>query len=179
MKKFDVYKYIKKNYIKDETNAIIHLKIKNKEDFYNSFDPEKLKINEAILKYIEEEANYIPLNYKITIEIETVPLKEKEKEHIIEVLKDNYGLNLHAAKLNIKANYMKILWLSLLGLLIMVYYYYYYLDFNPWIEILDIVGWVSWWEAIDIFLFENSKKKTEKLNIEQLYNAQVIFKTNE
>ena len=179
MKKFNAYQYIQKNYIQDGRNAVIPLSVKKVEDFYHPFDPKQETLKEEVINYIDNIANVIPLECQITLEIKTKQMTKEEEQKVKEAFKAHYGLRLQTASITVKANYIKVLWLAILGLLIMIFYYYFYLKTfhgsNPWVEILDIVGWVSWWEAIDIFLFENSKSKAEKLNMKQLYDAKVSF----
>lgn len=173
--KFNFNKHINDNYISND-KAVIKVLIEDNSYFFDDFDPRKVKINKRVVEYITEEASNIPFKYNIAIEFFSDELSNKEKDKIIKMVKDYYGLKVCNRDSIIRTNIIKSLCLVLLGALMVAYSFF---GGNVWgfiyEEVVYVIGWVLLWEGIDIFLLSNSEDKYKRRSYMQLYDANIIF----
>ncbi len=173
-KKFDAEKYIANNYVEDE-DAIISIYINELDDYYNEYDADDLTLSDDILSFINNRVENISNKYNIVLEFDTPQISEEEKDKILTIVRSHYGLSYFRKQKVLKANKYKSLVFFLIGALFLVLSNYV-LDYGLIMsDILSIAGWVSLWETLSILLFDNLKFRANRINIDRLYNAKIIF----
>lgn len=173
-KNFDAEKYIARNYVEDE-DAIISIYIKESEDYYNEYDADDLTLSDDILSFISNRAETISNKYNIVIEFDTPHISEKEKEKLLSIIRSHYGLEYSLKQKTLMINQLKALVFFLIGTIFLILSNAVHFS-KLLTDILSIAGWVSMWETLSILLFDSIKSKTNKTNIDRLYNAKIIFK---
>ncbi len=174
-KKFDAEKYIARNYVENE-DAIISIYIKNKEDYYNEYDADDLTLSDDILSFVHNRVENISTKYNIVLEFDTPHITDEEKNKLLTIIKSHYGLSYSLKQKMLKGNKIKSLIFFLIGTIFLILSNSIKDFAKLFVDILYIAGWVSLWETLSILLFDNIKSKTNRINIDRLYNAKIIFK---
>lgn len=173
--KFSEKDYFEKHYLKDG-KAVIPITINKVEDLYMKHDYKKIDLSDQLSNYIEEMAYIVPIEYDIILEIHTPLIELDEQARIVKTFKTNYGMDIDDIDYDIRTSRNKALLLFMIGMLLMILAY----AITPYVwqfisEFTIIAGWVALWDMIEILWLDNDKLKTERLNKQQLYDAEVTF----
>lgn len=171
--RFNAKDYLKKKYINGEW-AIIPITLKSKEEFYNKYDATRCTISTDLCKYIDSCVYNIPLKYKIKLQIECPDLTEVDKKMMIEAVKTHYGLIIYDKDIDLKTNAYKTSELMVLGLIVLAVVYMFPL-ISYMQEVLMIAGWFAIWEAVDNYVYDRKKLKTDKENNIQMIESRLEF----
>lgn len=173
--KFNAKKYIDHNYVEDES-AIISIYIKKTDSFYNEFDADELTLSDYIINFIDSRVENMSNKYDIILEFDSPEMKSEEKSKIKSIIRSHYGLAASLKQQMLNTNKVKAFVSFLIGILFLLLSY----SINNYgkliTDIIFIISWVAIWETVSIILFDIIKIKTNKNNIDRLYNAKIEFK---
>ncbi len=155
----------------------INIILKKEEDFYNYFND--TKISKELSDYIIEECYGEPINNNIVINIyHSFSLNQKEKNKMIELIKQNYSIKIQDEKYYLTLDHSKEILLFALGIILLILYYTFFKTIDIISEILLIIGWLAIWEATYNFLFIGYNKKNKITRLKKLYSAEIKFWKN-
>lgn len=174
--KFREKDYVEKNYIRDDGKAVIPIFLNSIDSLYMKHDYKRLVLSDEVTNYIEEVASIIPFKYDIVLEIHSEELDIEEQGRIRKIFKNNYGMEIDDIDYENRISKYISLILFILGTLIFVLAYALEDSLIQIIkEFLFIAGWVVLWDMLETVIFADNKRKIERLNKLQLYDAKVEF----
>lgn len=148
------------------------------DEFSSFFDPlNKNRISNEIVEYIHREMKLIPMKSRIVIKIcGRASFSSKEKEQMIDVLRNHYGLLVqHELRLHRYRKVKKFV-LLLIGILFIAFSSYLSDLVTDVIgELFLIAGWVVIWELVYEVVFTDNTQKFQVLQMKKLTNCQIIF----
>lgn len=173
---YDSKLHLNQHYIKGE-KAIIPIHVEALSDIYSQYDKENRVLNEDLVSYIEQIAYYIPYQHSIVLEFEGMTFSEEEKETLVDVITDQFGLVTHDMTVELRYNTVKSINLFLIGCLVLALSFFLrdIEHMNYLSEILSIIGTFSIWEFVNTIWFERKMKKIDKMNSGQLSSCTVAF----
>ncbi len=174
---FNQNEYLKKQYINQNGEAVIRVKVKEMKDIFSTYSCRDSEIlNFDIAEYIEDCAYNIPITIPIKVKFE---IEDKEKfidAYIIErVYKEYFGMITQDKEDDIKLNYYKMIRLTVVGILILLILYLTtkYVVNTIFYELMSIAGTFALWEAVNCLIVEKRSLKVNKINAGQLAIAKV------
>lgn len=184
IKKFNAVEYLVDKYVEGEY-ATIPIKIEDKNDFFNQFDPTQTTLSPEISDYIDKCSYNIPVKFKIKLKIICNDIDKETKEKMSNAVRNHYGLIVFDKNIDLKANTYKTLWLLLCGILFLSFVYFIDLDTISSIladsgesilkEVLLVTGWFFVWEAVENFVSNRKNLRVDKRNNRQMLNSELIF----
>lgn len=177
-------KYNAKNYLKKVINkngeAVLPIKLNNKEEMFNKHDPRGLTLSEDIVNYIEEIAYDVPYDNDIVFEISCPGLSRIDKEKMTEVIKLYYGLEIAGIDEDLKITKRKsrTMWVIAIISILLMFASWRWME-SSFMELLLIVVWFTVWEAIDEQIYTQSDLNYDRMDAEQIYSCKVIFSEDE
>lgn len=157
-------------------DIIINVNIDSKKDLYNKYN-NKI-INSDLGTYLFNELKGKSLSNNVIININTkIFLDSKEKDNIVNIIKNNFNhLDIEDDFLKRTNNIKSIILLIFGTLFIWLSYYLEKIDNNMFKELPLILGWVAIWEVGDYILFSRTSSIIKSKRINQLKNAIINFK---
>ena len=184
IKKFNAVEYLVDKYVEGEY-AIIPIKLEDKNDFFNQYDPTQTTLAPEISDYIDKCSYNIPIRFKIKLKIICNNIDEETKEKMSNAVRNHYGLIVFDKNLDLRTNTYKTLWLLLWGILFLAFVYLMDNNISNSIlansgetiikEILLVTGWFFVWEAVENFVSARRNLRVDKINNRQMLNAELIF----
>ena len=152
----------------------IKVKVTNKSEVYNSYDPDRLTLNEDMIDYIRSFSVKCRNADRVIIEfISDTSLDEEELRKAFTIMLDDETEKLRQEK---KRNNIRQLWMLgigclfiIMGLLLGSY------TGELTAAILSSVGSFSLWEAAAIWIVENPKNRLKRRWLEHLKNTELTF----
>ena len=152
----------------------IKVKVTNKSEVYNSYDPDGLTLNEDMIDYIRSFSVKCRNADRVIIEfISDTSLDEEELRKAFTIMLDDETEKLRQEK---KRNNIRQLWMLgigclfiIMGLLLGSY------TGELTAAILSSVGSFSLWEAAAIWIVENPKNRLKRRWLEHLKNTELTF----
>lgn len=154
-------------------NNILQITLKNKKDYINSFNNDR--ISRDLNDYILEESKTFNIKKKIEIRIKPeFEMTEEEKNKLVDMIRLSYNDDVKEISYLIKKLIARNIFMFLLGLFILILYYF---ESNLPImsEVILIIGWVLIWETIYNLFFAGLKNSTIKKRRLQLVNSNISF----
>ena len=174
-KKVDISRYIKDYYVENNL-AYISVNVNSYEDIISKYSVVGYEdLNQEFVDYIEENAEYIPLEYPIVLEITGTRFSKERQKTIIEAISDYYNMKLGETQEELSSNSR----FSLLLLVLAVISVLLYLRFSMgqfFSTALELGIWFFVWTFADIFWLERNEIKERKTDYAQLFSMKVIFK---
>lgn len=175
-KKVDFGYYVKDFYL-EHGLAMISCQVNQFSDIINRYSVKNYEwLNPRFVQYIDENANYIPTEYPIVLEICGGNFSTKERDIITQTISDYYALKLGDQQLAVKAVRSKILYLILLGAIFSVVYTISGGFLALVREIILIFFWIWFWQLGEEVAFNRRKAKQKKTDAAQLAYIKVVFK---
>lgn len=155
-------------------NKII-VDIQNKEDLYNPFN--KGQISEELGTYILNRSKKLPLKEKMIICINDYErLNKNEKEHLVDAIREYYGLMVQEKMIYNEFNQVKHIILFIVGILLITLSNILSNVFPFLIpELFLIAGWVAIWETVYGILFTENQTRIEIKKIKELTTCLIQF----
>ena len=186
LKKFDAVEYLVKKYVDDGENATIPLILKNKNDFFNSFDPTRTSMSPEVYRYLDKCSYNIPAEYKIVIDVVCNDMDEDTKIQIQDATRNHYGVKVFDNNIDIKANNRKAVVLGIMGTIFVLAVYagdalsnianaIAGTTIDVLREILMVTGWVFIWSAVENIIFDRRELREHRRDNIQMLNADFIF----
>lgn len=184
IKKFNAVEYLVNKYVEGDY-AIIPIKIENKEEFFNKYDPTQTTLAPEISDYIDRCSYNIPIKFKIKLKIIGNEIDEETKEKMRNAVKNHYGLIVFDKNVDLRLNTYKTIWLLLCGIIFLGFVYMLETNGNQinlfasgesiLKEILLVTGWFFVWEAVENFVSARRTLRIDKINNRQMLNAELVF----
>ena len=158
----------------EEKTGAIQLLISEQNPLYEPYaSPQDPRIHPELLSYIKKEAQHLPPELPLAVEVEMEPSKKTRFQQFEAVLKKTITEEINALEIELKQQShialvltaLGILTFALIGLLSKINSGFGVKD------LLSIVSWVFLWRAVEIYFFERQKTKNEKVKWMQLYFA--------
>ena len=174
--KFSEDQYIENTYFQ-EGKAIIPIELETIKDLYMKHDYKQMELSDEVCNYIEEIAYMIPINTDIVLEIHCPKISKKEQEKVAKTIKNNYGIEIDDIDYEIMLANRRSIILIVVGLLLLVLNILVdkYVKNSILSNFLCVVWWVAIWDMIEIQTIDRAESKGNRLNYQQLYDAEIKF----
>lgn len=177
-KKIEGEKYVKDFYLENDL-AFISCNVKKFNDIIDVLSTSGYEWpNKEFLYFIESNAQYIPIEYPIVLEINGRTFSDKEKNTIRETLHDYYALKMGDAQLEISSNRRKGITLLITGAIasLGVQLVSKLTTGLPIREAIIMLFWLLLWEGLDCLILDGRRLREKKTEAAQMANITVTFK---
>lgn len=171
--------YIFDEYINEDDKIQIDINVYNGFDIFDPLSMGKQKdLNKEIYDFIDEKIHMIPHKYEICICFHNSNLTKKDEKEIKSIIEEHYYLILQEKRFNLRINTIKILSLTVIGVVLLSLYFILEIHSNKpvFMEFLSIAGSFALWEAVDFYLLERRGLEIERLDAGQVAISQIILK---
>ena len=162
--------YIKNEFLTDDGDADIFLKINEKNELFDSKSIDnQLELSSDIFSYIEDKTSMLKSDIKIHLHFLGISLTSKEKEMVKHAMKEHYAIELYKVQKEYIKYRNKIIFLICFGIFSLFVYagFYLYTDFDFILEVCGFLFSFSLWEALDCVIYTFSDVKIVRENITQ------------
>ena len=170
--------YIKNEFLTDDGDADIFLKLHNKSELFDerTVGHQKELLN-SVYEYIEDKTSVLSSSVKIHLHFIGVELNSREQGIARHILKEHYAIELYKIQKEYSKYRNKIIGLIIIGFLCLIAYLLLYLntDFNFFLEVFGFLFSFSLWEAFDCYLYTFSDIKETRIAITQNLLMDVDF----
>ena len=170
--------YIRNEFLTDDGDADIYLKISSKEDLIdNRTVNNQIDLRSEIFEFVENKTALLDNDIKINLHIIGVKLSENEQIMIKNIFREHYAIELFKIQKDYKNQKEKVLSLFLIGCISLLSYLLLYLftDFDFFLEVFGFIFSFALWEAFDQLIYEISDTKFEREAISQNLLIEIIF----
>ena len=170
--------YIRNEFLTDDGDADIYLKISSKDDLIdNRTVNNQIDLRSEIFEFVENKTALLDNDIKINLHIIGVKLSENEQIIIKNIFREHYAIELFKIQKDYKNQKEKVLSLFLIGCISLLSYLLLYLftDFDFFIEVFGFIFSFALWEAFDQLIYEISDTKFEREAISQNLLIEIIF----
>ena len=178
-KSIDLDKFVKDIYV-DHGLAYISCNVTGYYDIIDRLSVDGYEwINGHFARFVEQNANYIPTEYPIVLEICGHRFTKKQQAAIEETIADYYALKMVDTQMALEKNKNRAIFLVILALIfaVMVFASSRFSGgfLNVLVEVVFILFWVFVWELTDCLLFDRRDLKEARTEAAQLASVKVIF----
>ena len=175
MIKYNEKNYINKNYVVNG-KSIIPVLLENTDDLFMKHDYKKYELSDDVCKYIEEIAYMIPLDMDIVIEIHCKEVDDSTKKKMVKAIKNNYGMDIDDVDYDITNVNKKSLTFGFIGSLILIINLFTEKFIGAILSnFICVVWWVAIWEMVELQTIDKPDLKWKRINLQQLYDAEITF----
>ena len=170
--------YIRNEFLTDDGDADIYLKISSKDDLIdNRTVNNQIDLRSEIFEFVENKTALLDNDIKINLHIIGVKLSENEQIMIKNIFREHYAIELFKIQKDYKNQKEKVLSLFLIGCISLLRYLLLYLftDFDFFLEVFGFIFSFALWEAFDQLIYEISDTKFEREAISQNLLIEIIF----
>lgn len=170
--------YIRNEFLTDDGDADIYLKISSKDDLIdNRTINNQIDLRSEIFEFVENKTALLDNDIKINLHIIGVKLSENEQIMIKNIFREHYAIELFKIQKDYKNQKEKVLSLFLIGCISLLSYLLLYLftDFDFFLEVFGFIFSFALWEAFDQLIYEISDTKFEREAISQNLLIEIIF----
>ena len=176
--KFDDYKEFTNLDLRDN-DVIISLKADSVYDILSEYSvKDNLGLNPAFIHFLSNQIDYIPIEYDITLNIQTINLTKREKEMIAESIHKYYKLKEINITSELEANKAKSKAFTIVGVIAFVILFTLELLMENEVvfsEILSFIASFTVWEGIELILFEQDDIKETHAKYKNMANSKIVF----
>ena len=176
-KSVDVAKFVKELYV-DNGMAYISCNVDKYTDIINKHSVEGYEWpNGHFVEFVDDNAQFIPTEYPIILEICGCEFTEKQQACIEETMADYYALQLGNAQLDLQANTRKSIALFSFGVIAVLGIWLGMggaISSTIW-ELMLVLLWFFVWEFLDTFVFDRSELIERKLEAAQMASMKLTF----
>ena len=176
--KVDYYRYVKDFYLED---GLAYISC-NVNDYHDVIDPYSVDgyewLNESFARFVESNAEYIPVEYPIVLEICGRDFTDEQKKTINETIHDYYELKLGDKQMDLQNNTRKTLTFLIVGMIVTAIMFIIQMRTpdNFVNEMIVILVWFFIWELCGMIFFDRNDLKEEKMAAAQLATITVKYK---
>lgn len=170
--------YIKSEYLTDNGNADIFLKINHKEELIDSRTTgNQLDLNKSVYDYIDDKVSMLNSNIKVSLHILEDNLTNTEQEKVKHIISEHYAIELYKMQKDYRRYTSKVFKLCYIGIVFLLFYIALALSFESslFIEIFIFLFSFSLWEAFDTFIYAVSDIKIKREKITQKLIMDISF----
>ncbi|MBQ9890820.1 MAG: hypothetical protein IJM39_05360 [Firmicutes bacterium] len=179
-KSVDLDKFVKDIYV-DHGLAYISCNVSGYYDIIDRLSVEGYEwINGHFARFVEQNANYIPTEYPIVLEICGHRFTKAQQDAIEETIADYYALKMGDTQMALEKNKGRAIFLIIMALVFagMVFISSRFSGgvLSVIVEVVFILFWVFVWELTDCLLFDRRDLKEARTEAAQLASVKVTFK---
>ncbi len=180
-KKYSNKKFVEERLQKDNT---VRIDVNLPEDM-DLFDPlapaEYGQINPEILRYIDDQAYFVPTEYDLTVNFVGRELTKQQQSKLTAALHDHYNMQVYDKLDDIRNNRKLGIFLLVFGIVALAAYFFITIFAENLVfhEVISIVGTFAIWEAVDCWLINGRQTKLELHNSLQMAMLKVTFAETE
>lgn len=163
---------------KDENDRfILDMTIIDSSSFISPYCGNSPVIGSEVAAYLDNAIQNIPAKYDVSLHIKCHSISEDEQRIYRNAINNYYHNIVQQAIRNLFRNSIVSLIMALFGIaVIAIMLILTARGLNEvWDIVLEVIGWVFIWEAVDKFCFERYKLKHELRRAYQLKNADIKF----
>lgn len=176
--KFDDYKEFTNLDLRDN-DVIISLKADSVYDILSEYSvKDNLGLNPAFIHFLNNQIDYIPIEYDITLNIQTINLTKREKEMIAESIHKYFKLKEINIASELEANKAKSKSFTIIGVIAFIILFALELLMENEVvfsEILSFIASFTVWEGIELILFEQDDIKETHAKYKNMANSKIVF----
>ena len=175
-------KYIENEFLTDNGDANIYIKLKNKEELFDSRTLDNQKdLNNDIYEFLDSKSSMLQSDIQINFYILGLTLNKEEKEEVRHLIKEHYAIELYKTQKEHRRYEIKICRLLILGIIFTIFYALTlkYSNYDIFNEILLFLASFSIWEAFDFSIYDLTDIKREREFITQKLLIDIYFSKDE
>ena len=175
-------KYVESEFLSDNGDANIYIKINSKEELFDSKTIGNQKdLNSDIYEFLDSKASILSSDIQINLYILGLDLKEEEKEEVKNLIKEHYAIEIYKKQKEHRRIEIKVFRLLLIGIIFTIFYALTlkYSNYDLFNEILLFIASFSIWEAFDFILYDLIDIKREREFITQKLLIDIYFSKDE
>lgn len=162
------------------SKAVIPVLLDDIDDLFMKYDYKKNELSDDVCKYIEEIAYMIPMSTDIIIELHSPFVDDKTRERIIKAIKNNYAMEIDDVDYDIKKVNGRSLIYGAIGIIVLIINLITEEYIGPVLSnFICVVWWVAIWEMVESQTVDKGDLRWKRLNYQQLYDAEIVFKFDE
>ena len=157
--------YIRNEFLTDDGDADIYLKISSKDDLIdNRTVNNQIDLRSEIFEFVENKTALLDNDIKINLHIIGVKLSENEQIIIKNIFREHYAIELFKIQKDYKNQKEKVLSLFLIGCISLLSYLLLYLftDFDFFLEVFGFIFSFALWEGCDAYIYAFSEIKNDR-----------------
>ena len=169
-------KYVKDFYV-DNGLAYISCNVTGINDIIDPYSVNGYEwLNESFARFVESNAEYVPTEYPIVLEICGHRFTPKQKAVIEETVSDYYALKLGDAQLTLERNMTKSIFLGVILVLALIAMTALSKIVSTTIsETIIVLFWFALWELLDNAVFDRLELLDDKRDAAQMASIKVLF----
>lgn len=173
--------YIKNEFLTDDGDADILLKINNKDELFDSKTcNNQLDLNSEIYDYIDMKTSMLNNDIKLNLRIISDKLNQSDEEKVKHIINEHYAIELYKIQKKYKKYKSRIFKLVLAGLFFLSCYALITFNYSSrfFIEIFGFLFSFTLWKALETFIYTLSEIKYEREAITQKLIMEIVFDNN-
>ena len=173
--------YIKNEFLTDDGDADILLKINNKDELFDSKTcNNQLDLNSEIYDYIDMKTSMLNNDIKLNLRIISDKLNQSDEEKVKHIINEHYAIELYKIQKKYKKYKSRIFKLVLAGLFFLSCYALITFNYSSrfFIEIFVFLFSFTLWKALETFIYTLSEIKYEREAITQKLIMEIVFDNN-
>lgn len=161
----------------DQGRDIIRLNVKDDSHFLSNYS-DKNMVNIEVAEYIDNSVKQKKLKNGLSIIISSGKINNEEKTVYSEAIRNHYRSRIVENNRKIKRYTITSIILLLIAFVTFIINFGLKVTVGGEIllELVDIIGWVFMWEAVDFFFFKRKEVKIENYKNLNIYSAEIIYK---
>lgn len=170
--------YIRNEFLTDDNDADVYLKLKNTDELFDSRTfGKQIDLTSNVYEFIEEKSSMLESDILIDLHIVGLDLTHHEQGVVRHILKEHYAIELYKIQKEYLKTKQKIFILILVGLLSLLIYAYlfFFTSFEFGLGIFTFLFSFSLWEGFDAMIYAFNDIKRERENITQNLLMNVVF----
>ena len=161
----------------ENNNAVIDLMVLDSSVFLSPVCGDLPIISNEVSSYLDNAIKTVPPSFDVKLKIKCKDIDEQQKKVYQSAIKNYYQNNCKQDVRNLISNTWASFMMFIVGVIIitiMIILTLKEVD-QVWITILEIIGWVFIWEAVDKFIFERRDIKKDLRKSNTFANAKIMF----
>ena len=175
-------RYIENEFLKENGDANIYIKLNSKEELFDSRTVDNQKdLNNSIYEFIDSKSSILSSDIQINFYVLGLSLSNEERAEVKNLLKEHYAIEFYKKQKEHKRVELKVFRLLLIGVIFTILYALTlkYSNYDLFNEILLFIASFSIWEAFDFILYDLIDIKREREFITQKLLIDIYFSKDE
>ena len=175
-------KYIKNEFLTDNGNAEILLKVNKKNELFDLRTyGNQLDLDRDIYEFIDSKSSMLNNDIKLVLRIIGGSFEKEDKENIKHIINEHYAIELYKAQKEYRRYRAKMYKLAILGIFFLILYAVIALTVSSklFIEILGFLFSFALWQAFENLIYTISDIRLDREAITQKIIMDVIFDSEE